>query len=64
MTQLVCCAKRDLKFLLLMHARQTKRAPQITPPLLSCGRLHLTQSRSGNWSERLPANSRLGGELP
>ena len=30
--------------------------PQITPPLLSCGRLHLAQSRSGKWSERLPGS--------
>jgi hypothetical protein len=49
-------AKTDLKFLLLKQARHTKLVPQITPPLLSCGRLHLTQSRSGNWSKRLPGS--------
>ena len=45
-----------MKFLLLKQARQTNRAPQITPPLLSCGRLHLTQGKSGNWSQRLPGS--------
>jgi len=45
-----------LKFLLLKHARQTNRGPQLTPPLLSCGRLHLPQTRSGKWSKRLPGS--------
>jgi len=45
-----------LNFLLLKHVRQTNRVPQITPPLLSCGRLHFTQRRSGKWSARLPGS--------
>jgi len=46
----------DLKFRLLKQVRQTNRLPHITPPLLSCGRLHLTQRRSGKWSKRLPGS--------
>ena len=52
----LCRAKTDLKFLLVKHARQTNRSPQITPPLLSCDRLHVPQTRSGKWSERLPGS--------
>jgi len=46
-----------LQFLLLKQVRQTNRAPRITPPLLSCGRLHLVQGKSGSWSERLPGSN-------
>ncbi len=55
MPQLVWRAKTDLKFLLLKHARQRNLVPQITPPLLSCRRLHLAQIRSGKWSKRQAA---------
>ncbi len=61
MPQLRLQFQDGLEMLPLKHARQTNRAPQITPPLLSCGRLHLTQRRSGRCSERLPGS--IGGAL-